>query len=283
MANFDVTRSMQKKNELTILKSLHSINNCLEIQKSMQVNISNSGEFRDGQWDTKKIGLLDIHQRILKRKVTAIHEVIDILTLMIDSIKRIKEILVEMRIKVLEAFSDNPGTEQPVFIYEMLTNYLLQIDDIDDDTQITVRNKIRKIDTNLLIEILTTSTGNELSVELFTHPFDSKFLGIDNFLISNENGNFEYVSDVIAVIESAINTAGRDISNITELRSHLIFKQETLTPPCNNVVLIDDSTMNDEIVQEQLQLSKSMILNQTSLAVLVHSNIAPLLFRTVKN
>ncbi len=283
MANFDVTRSLQKKNELTILNSLHYINNCLEIQKSTHVNFNNSGDLHDGERDTKKIGLLDFHPRILKREVTPIHEAIDFLTLMIDSIKRIKEILIEMRIKVLEAFSDNTGTEQSKLIYDLLKHYLSQMDEIADETQITMRNKIRKLDTNLLIEILTISTENELSTDFFTHPFDTIFKCNDNINISIENINFEYVSEGIAVIDAAINATDSGISNITELRSHLIFKQETLPPPRNNVGIIDDSIMNDEIAQEKLQLSKSMILNQTSMAVLVHTNMASLLFRTVKN
>ena len=283
MANFDITRSVQKKNELILLNSLQSINNCFAIQKSTQANFNHLGEFCNGQWDTKKINLLDHTQRVLKRKVASIHEAIDILTLMIDGVKRIKEILIEMKIKVSEEVSENPGTVQSEIVYDLIKHYLSQIDEITNDTQFTVRNTIRKTDITLLNDILTTSTGNELITDFFTHPFDSKFLSLDYMIVSFKNGNFHNVSDAIAVINAAITTTDSGISYITELRSHLIFKQETLSPPYNDVGIIDDSIMNDEKAREQLQLSKSLILNHTSVAVLVHTNMAPLLFRIFKN
>jgi flagellin len=232
----------------------------------------------------------DIRRQGMKTALNTIGDAKNLMSIMEGGLTKVKDILVKMRNKALEATGDTIGSQEKAAITDQLNAFAEEINDIVQQT---------KWNDNLLLgDDATASEDRDFLVDA---DGNTRTFGFDDGtdIVANQG----FYSDVSATgsaatgMDLALNTTSLDVSSSSTLAlsvvdkaldivkegigqvgaftARLTFKEEALTVAHENTEAAFNRIMNADMASEQVEASKLLILQQTSTAMLAQANVAP--------
>ncbi len=210
---------------------------------------------------------LESRKRGLQVALSNVSNAQNILDVAEGAYANIMDILQTLKEKATQAADGSLNSTQRNAIDGQATALIKEIEDIVNNTTF---NDNALIDGSFSTVFQTGEKGTEqLSVTL--GAADSATLGIDSIDLSTANG----ASTAISTINSAINTLGERMRTLGEYKVRLQSKQENLTNAITNTEAVRSTLEDADFAQEQMEVMKLQILQQTSLSSLTQANQAP--------
>ncbi len=210
---------------------------------------------------------LEARKRGLQVALDNVSNAQNILDVAEGAYSNIMDILQTLKEKATQAADGSLNSTQRSAIDGQATALIKEIDDIVSNTTF---NDTKLIDGNYSTAFQTGEKGTEqLSVSL--GAADSASLGIDSIDLSTANG----ASTAISTISSAIDTLAGHMKTLGEYKVRLQSKQSNLTNAITNTESVRSTLEDADFAQEQMEVMKLQILQQTSLSSLTQANSAP--------
>ncbi len=304
MATVDLTRIAGNIQALNALNSLQYINTRLSIH---QTRLSTGKRINESSDDPAGLSIATtfrIRSEGLSTALKVIGDAKNLLSISETNLQKIQELLIQMRNKGMEAQSGTIGPNERQAIQDTLRAYR---DEINQIAQQALWNN------NFLLVGSSGSSGPTSPLNFLVGPdidssgqatmmpfqftagsatgagmindnqgffassgsvANANGLGLDNFaldLITSEASRAYAVTS----IDSALNIVKQGISQVGATSSRLTFKEEALTAQYTQTEAAYNRIINADMAREQVEASKFMILQQTSVAMLAQANQAP--------
>ncbi len=179
----------------------------------------------------------------------------------------IMDILQTIKEKATQAADFSLSGEQRSAIDEQIDALISEIDEIVSDTNFNGNNLI---DGTLNGYFHTgEQSGDQLHVTL--QDADSSALSIDSVDVTTAAS----ASAAISTVSSAINALATSIQDVGEYKVRLSSKEHTLSTQVTNTEAVRSSIEDTDFAQEQMEVVKLQILQQTAVSSLVQANGSP--------
>ena len=281
MPSIDVTRVARNIGELNALNSLTYINRDLAVPQTQLAAGKRLNEAWEDPAGFNYASTFNVRRQDLKIALNAIGDAKDLMSTMECGMKKIMDILVKMKNKVLEARSDTIGTEQRGAINDIIQDYVAEIDGIVANTQWNSVGLIGGSCSIPSLRFFTQPKGTGTRTSFSTTAFDATTLGVDSLDVTGASGSASNISSTLTAIDNAISTTKTTISDVGVLTARLTFKEKVLTLIHATAESSYNRIMNANMAEEQVEASKLLILQQTSTAMLAQANIAPQFLRSL--
>jgi len=269
MPTSDLTRIRSNIQGLNILNTLRDVNNQVathQLRLGTGRRINSAGDDPAGMSISTK---LDNRNRILQAVYNNIGTANNMLAVAEGGLLSINDILVQLGEKVIQASSDTLGSDERKAISVQLVSMINEIDDIAQQTRFGSTNILNSDDT------LFFQTGERDATEFTTRSYTPVNLGMTNLqgmteddIITNENYAL-YLDE----IETAISEVSNGLTSIGSLMNRLTIKEGNIALTQSNTEAAYSRIRNADMAQEQLNLSKLQILQQTATAMLAQANL----------
>lgn len=290
MATVDVTRIAGNLQALNTLNSMTSINKKLAVHQARLATGKRILEAADDPAGMVIATTFDVRRQGMKTALNAIGDAKNLMATMEGGLKKIKDILVKMRNKALEATGDTIGTAEKSAITDQLNAFAEEINDIVEQTEWN--------DNLLLGDDATASESRDFLVDADgntrTFEFEAGTDIVDNqgfYSDVSASGSVATGTDLalnttnldvstsstqaLAVVDGALDIVKEGIGQVGAFTARLTFKEEALTVAHANTEAAFNRIMNANMAEEQVEASKLLILQQTSTAMLAQANVAP--------
>ena len=180
----------------------------------------------------------------------------------------ISDILGSMTEKIIAAASDTIGQEERDAILDELSQLSDEIDDIAAQTSFNGKTLLSEATT------FRFQTGPNSQTTWTSAAYDTLSLGMAllgtpaGASTINPNNYTEYVAE----IENAQSTVSAALTGVGALENRLLMKEEVISVIRNNTVAAYNRIMNADMAEEQIEVTKYRILQQTSIAMLAQAN-----------
>jgi flagellin len=307
MANVDVTRIAGNIGALNSLYALQNINSNLATHQARLATGKRLMSAADDPAGMSIATTFDIRRQGMKTALGAISDAKNLMATTEGGLKKVQDILVKMRNKVLEAQGDTLGTSERQAVQDQLRSYRDAINDIVAQTQWNGNNLLNGNNTagsaaatvarNFLTDAngglstfqfvagSTTGAGYIQANQSFasgstgTAGAYAGASGVVGLGIHNENLDVVTSNATRAVafsaVDNAVNVVKQGISQLGAFTAQLGFKEEGLMVAHANNEAAYNRIMNANMAEEQVEASKLTILQQTATAMLAQANTAP--------
>jgi flagellin len=277
MPNVDLTRIAGNIQALNSLNALQSINNQLAIHQARLASGKRLIEAADDPAGISIATTFDVRRNSLKTVLSSIGDAKNVLATAEGGMMKIKDILVKMKNKALEAQGDTIGDDEKQAIQDQIEAFRSEIDAIVDLTEWNGVSLIGSSgsaggvsdDRNFLTDADGGTTTFSLGQGFGVSGSGSAGLDLGSIDVTSD------VLDALSKIESAVDTVTAGIADVGSFTARLTFKEEALTVAHENTEAAYNRIMNANMAEEQVESSKLLILQQTSTAMLAQANLAP--------
>jgi flagellin len=265
----DVTRVRSNIQALTILQAMRNVNmraGIHQLRLATGKRINSAGDDPAGLQIATK---LDARQRVLGQIYNNLGEAKNILAVAEGGLSQINDILVDMSTKIERAASDSIGSSERQAISAQLVQLVAEINSIANETDF---NGIKLLSgqvtftfqTNERNQTVFTSTTYTVASMLMT-----SMSSLSSASVINSVNYLTYLSEV----ESARNTILNGLSTVGSLIGRFTIKEEVIQIGQMNTEAAYSRIMNADMAEEQLNLVKFQILQQSTTAMLAQANL----------
>lgn len=192
------------------------------------------------------------------------------LTVAEGSLNTVMDILQTMKEKVVQAANDSFGTSERASIKSQLDALSLEIGDLLGDTTFNGTSLFSSTATSLTFQV-NSEKGDTFAVTI--PSISASLLSVASAdLVVTSNAS---AADTLGRINDAINGIATRLGSIGDSQKRLSFKQDNLQIAKNNYEAARSRIADADFAQEQMQVVKLQILQQTGTASLAQANIAP--------
>ena len=181
--------------------------------------------------------------------------------------QNVMDILHTLKEKATQASDDSLSTDQRTAIANQVTALITEIDDIVSETSF---NGSALVD-GTYSKTFQTGEGVTDSLSVALNDADSAALGI-NALNLTTHAN---ATAAMGAIDTAITTLSTAIQEVGDIKSRLSSKETALSISYTNTEAVRSNIEDADFAQEQMQVMKLQILQQTAVSSFSQANAAP--------
>lgn len=269
MANIDLTRIRSNIQGLNILHNLRDVNSNLathQLRVGTGKRINSAGDDPAGLTISTK---LSSRYRVLGQVYDNVGHAKNMLSVAEGALMNVNDILVTMNEKVMMAASDSMGSEERQAVSQQIVQLVQEIDEIAQQTEfngVALLNSSR--DFNF-------QTGANNQTTWTTNNYDVASLGMTNMsaLTGSDTIDSDNYADYYAEVNAAIKTVSAGLTELGSLANRLTAKENVVAVMRNNTEAAYNRIYNADMAQEQIEVTKYQILQQTSFGMLAQSNM----------
>ncbi len=268
MAGSDLSRIRSNIQGLNILSTLRDVNQQVathQLRLGTGKRINSAGDDPAGLSISNK---LDARNRILQAVFDNIGQAKNMLAVGEGGLLSINDILVGMGEKVVTAANDSLGTDERQAISQELVQMVQEIGDIATQTNF---NGVSMLNSNGSLKF-QTAEGDQTEYTLSS--FTPTALSMTNLgaLDSNSVIDSTNYQNYLDEINAAIKSVNGGLTTVGSLMNRLTLKENNISIAQTNTEAAFSRIRNADMAKEQLELTKSQILQQTSTAMLAQAN-----------
>ncbi len=270
MASPDLSRVAGNIAALNSLYSLQNINQSLAAAQTKLATGKRINSAEDDPAGLRFATKFQARSEGLQVAMDSIGDAKNLLSVKEGSLRKINEILVQVRNKAEQAASDTMGTEERDAIKAQITEYLGQVDTIVNQTK---WNDVKLLDgtfTGKTFQIGADS-GDTLSYGMAQNHTAATLLGTSTVSVDSSANANTYMASVAA----AIKTVSTSLASVGSTMARLSFQEQNLAVAHANTEAAYNRIMNANMAKEQVEASKFSILQQTASAMLAQANSTP--------
>jgi len=276
MAGVDITRIAGNIQALQSLNSLQAINAKLATH---QARLSTGKQILEAADDPAGMSIattFDVRRQSMSTVINKIGDAKNLLSTAEGGLQKIKDILVKMHNKALEAKGDTIGSTERSAIEDQLKAFAAEIDDVMTQTKWNDTDLIGKSGSaggaSDSLSFLVSADGDTYDFSL-SSGFGRVDMDLEDADLSLADDTA--ISTTLTNVQGAIDTVKDGIADVGAVSARLTFKEEALTVAYTNTEAAYNRIMNANMAKEQVEASKLQILQQTSTAMLAQANVAP--------
>jgi flagellin len=271
MAGPDLSRINTNIGALNALKALRDANSNLAVHQlrlATGKRINQAGDDPAGLVFAKT---LESKTRGLAVARDNIGDVQNLVATAEGGVQAINEILLVMKEKVLQAANDTLGTNERAAVESQLDELAAEIDDIVDTTEWGGAKMLDGSFTGKNFQVGQAATDT-LAFGI-SQDHDAAGLGVaDADLVVDSSANAILA---LADINTAIDTANSSLQTLGSAQLRVGIKESNISIAINNQLASHNRIMNAYMAQEQMELVKYTLLQQSATAMLAQANAAP--------
>ncbi|MBM4423074.1 MAG: flagellin [Chloroflexi bacterium] len=276
MASPDLSRIAGNIGALNALYSLQNINSQLTVA---QTRLSTGKRINSAEDDPAGFQFAAKFQFRSEGMLVAQDMIADaknLLSVAEGGLRKINDIMVKVRNKVLEAAGDTIGSSERKIIMAQMNQYLEQVDTIVDQTKWNGQKLLDGTYTDKNLRI-GADAGDSINFQFGqAHTYSaSGTAGLDLATTSLSSASAETFSVYLTSVNAALDTLGTSIASVGSTMSRLSFQEQNLQVAHANTEAAYNRIMNANMAQEQVNATKFTILQQTSTAMLAQANAGP--------
>ena len=269
MASSDITRLRSNIQGLNILDALRSVNRDVGIHQlrlATGKRINNAGDDPAGLTIATK---LEQRSNNLATVLDNLGEAKNLIGVAEGGLEKLKDVLSEMSSKVLHAASDSIGTSERQAISSQLSQLTAEINNIATDTSF---NGVSLLSSAVSF---TFQTGEASQTAFASSSYLATSLAMTSMAALTSGGviNSSNYSTYLAEITAATSTVLSGLTTIGSLVNRFTVKEDVISVSIANTQAAYSRIMDADVAMEQMQLTRSQILQQTSTAMLAQSNV----------
>jgi len=211
---------------------------------------------------------LTARSRGLSQALNNVGDAQSVLSTAEGGLQNISDILVSMKEKVTQATNGSLGNDELQAIVTQVGDLGKEIDSIIGQTKFNGQQLLSAAYTNKTFQIGADS-ADTLTFSL-SATIDSADLGLNSLTTANIGS-----ATTLASIDSAISTISSQLQTVGSLEDRLNFTQNNLQVQITNMSAAASRISDADMAQEQMNLTKMNILQQTATAQLTQANSAP--------
>jgi len=211
---------------------------------------------------------LQARSRGLAQALNNVGDAQSVLSTAEGGLQNISDILVSMKEKVTQATNGSMGPSELSAIVTQVTDFGKEIDSVISQTKFNGQQLLDAAYMNKTFQIGADAT-DQLTFSLAA-TIDSADLGL-NALTTVNIGS----AATLASVDAAIDQISGELQNVGSLEARLDFKQTNLQVMMTNMDSAASRIMDADMAQEQMNLTKLNILQQTATTQLTQANAAP--------
>jgi len=297
MPNTDITRIAGNIGALNALNSLQWVNNQLAVHQTRLSTGRRLNEAADDPAGFNMALTFDIRRGDMKVALNAIGDAKNMLAIAETGIRKIADILVKMKNKVMESAGATLGDQERKAIVGQLNQYTAEIQDIVEDAEWngnTLLDSASKATGGSSLDFFIGVSGKTGSANFaefkFTGSgsagFEATTLGLAYDEAVSTIGSYVYTDiefgkagsageKTLTALSAALDSVKGGIVDLGSMASRLTFKEDAVTSAYINTEAAYNRIMNANMAEEQVNASKFLILQQTAVAMLAQANMAP--------
>ncbi len=181
--------------------------------------------------------------------------------------QNVMDILHTLKEKATQASDDSLNSDQRTAISNQVTALITEIDDIVSETKF---NGFALVD-GTYSKTFQTGEGVTDSLAVALNDSDSAALGINALDLSTH----ALATAAMGSIDTAITTLSTAIQEVGDIKSRLASKETALSISYTNTEAVRSNIEDADFAQEQMQVMKLNILQQTAVSSFAQSNASP--------
>ncbi|MCF7885358.1 MAG: flagellin [Candidatus Marinimicrobia bacterium] len=188
--------------------------------------------------------------------------------------QNIMDILQTIKEKATQAADFALNDSQRGAIEDQVGELLNEIDNIVDDTTYNDLHLIGDSEDggeDPFTGDFQTGEGSEDQMAVTLQQADSAALGLSGLSLATASD----AQDAINTVTNAINVVASDVQDVGEYKVRINSKESTLNTQSTNTEAVRSSIEDADFAEEQMEVTKLQILQQTSVSSLVQANSAP--------
>ncbi|GAB4380786.1 MAG: hypothetical protein Kow0042_31120 [Calditrichia bacterium] len=268
MAFYGGSRIYTNVGALNALNALNSINSKIgthQLRLSSGKRINSAGDDPAGYTISQK---LKARSRSLSQALNNVGEAKNVLAVAEGGLQNLNDVLVNIKEKMIQAGNGSYGSTELSAVLTQINDLLDEVDDIIAETKF---NGTQLLDGNFTGKVFQTGadSGDSITINL-SSSLDSASFGLNSLTTSN-------LASLAALssIDTYISTVSSELQTVGSLIQRMDFKESTLQVAITNTDAAASRIMDADIAQEQLELTKLQILQQTATVQLAQANAAP--------
>ena len=192
------------------------------------------------------------------------------LTVAEGSLNTIMDILQTMKEKTVQAANDTMGEDERTAIKNQLDALSQEVGDILGDTTFNKTALFSATGVTLTFQV-NAEKGDTFDVSIATISVDALGVATGSIDVTSNAS----AGDTLDAIDTAIKNVATHLGSIGDAQSRLTFKQDNLMTSKTNYEAARSRISDADFAQEQLEVVKLQILQQTGTAALAQANVAP--------
>lgn len=271
MAGADLSRINTNISALNALKALRDANANLAIHQlrlATGKRINQAGDDPAGLVFAKT---LESRTRGLAVARDNIGDVQNLVSTAEGGMQNINEILLTMKEKILQAASDTLGTEERSAVESQLDELASEMDDIVNTTQWGGTKMLDGTFTGKQFQVGQDSTDT-LAFGI-TQDHGATGLGVNDAALDVTTSALASVA--LAAVNAAITTVNSSLQTLGSTQLRVGIKENNISVAINNQLATHNRIMNADMANEQMELVKYTLLQQSATAMLGQANNAP--------
>jgi flagellin len=264
-----VTRIRSNIQGLTVLGALRNINNSVGMH---QLRLATGKRINSAQDDPAGLTIatkLNSKNKILNQIYNNLGEAKNLMSVAEGGLQQINDILTEIGSKIERAASDSIGTAERQAISQQLVQMVDEIDAIAGETEFNGVNLLSGSAT------FTFQTNQNSQTVFNTSDYTASSLlmtqldALTNTSVINSENYETYLNEVDAARTTVLN----GLTSVGSLISRFSFKEEAIQVAQINTEAAYSRIMDADLAEEQLNLTKFQILQQSTTAMLAQANL----------
>ncbi|MCF7800531.1 MAG: flagellin [Candidatus Marinimicrobia bacterium] len=264
----DLTRIFTNVRALQSLSSMQDINNKIGVH---QMRLSTGKKINSAADDPAGYQLargLESRSRGLNVALQNVSNAKNVLNVAEGGYQSIMDILQTVKEKATQAADYTLSDDQRTALNDQVTALIEEVDDIVTNTTF---NGKALIDGSVSSNDFQVGEGANDTLSVTLGDSDSAALSINSVAISTQAS----ASAAISSLSSAIDTLAASMQDVGNYQSRLSSKETTLQLAATNTEAVRSSIEDADFAEEQMEVMKLQILQQTALSSFAQANTAP--------
>lgn len=269
--------SFRVNTNVSAMRSLAQLNKTGDEMSMRQMRLSTGSRINRAEDDSAGYSIarkLESKTRGQAQALSNIGDAKSLLTVAEGSLGSVQDILMSMKEKAVQAANDTLGETERTAIANELTAMVAEINDITGNTEFNGHNLLDGSGGDgegAFSFQVGAGSADVFAVDLSEVLSDSETLGLDELDVSDA----ENAGTTIDSIDAAIETVSGYLSSIGDSQKRLSFKAENLETSKSNYEAARSRIEDADFAQEQMNIVKLQILQQTGTASFAQANAAP--------
>ncbi len=266
----DLTRINANVQALQALSSLNTINNSIsdhQLRLATGKKINSAGDDPAGYQIARS---LEARRRGLDAALDNVGSAQNVLNIAEGGYQTVMDLLQTMKEKATQASDGSLSASQRSALDNQVSALVAEVEDIVEETTFNGMSLINGSFATTGIKFHTgAGAGDEMEVKLSNS--DSSALSISAISLTTAAG----ASGAISTLDTAITTLSTAIQKVGEYQTRFSAKEENLAVAVSNTESARSVIEDADFAEEQMEVMKLQILQQTSLSSLVQANSGP--------
>jgi flagellin len=265
----DITRLRSNVQGLNILMALRSVNNDVathQLRLATGKRINEAGDDPAGLTIATK---LDNRNKNLSAILDNLGNAKNLIGVAEGGLEKLKDVLSDMSSKILNAASDSIGTSERQAISAQLVQLTGEINSIANDTQFNGVQLLAGAVT------FTFQSGESSQTAFSSSAYQATALAMTSMSALTAGGviNSSNYASYLAEVTAALDTVTSGLTTIGSRMNRVTIKEDVISVSQANTQAAYSRIMDADVASEQMQLTRSQILQQTSTAMLAQANM----------